>query len=181
MNPRDLVLETDHYRGNLDASVVLIEYGDFECPHCAQAFPEIERLISNTEDQICFVYRHFPLATVHPHAELAALSAEAAGLQGRFWDMHHYLYRNYDQLSEDNIFEMASTLNLNLDRFREDVSSDEVMNLVRNDFSLGIRSGVNGTPALFFNGLRYDGPRNYQALKLMVKSLISGGEVHIQP
>lgn len=177
MRLKDLVLPTDHYRGEIDAPVILIEYGDFECPHCALAFPEIERFVENSDDQLCFVYRHFPLTTIHPHAELAALSAEAAGRQDRFWEMHHLFYRNHGLLSEENIVEMAGALGLDVDRFVEDLSDEELTNKVQSDFSLGIRSGVNGTPALFFNGLRYDGPRNYRALKLMATNLAEGSEV----
>lgn len=181
MNLKKAVTELDHFRGPLDAPVVLVEYGDFECPYCAAAFPMLENLIENFGDALCFVYRHFPLTAIHPHAEFAALAAEAAGRQNQFWEMHHFLFQNSGRLLEENILGMAKNLELNLEQFLGDIDDETLMEKVQNDVFTGARSGVNGTPTLFLNGFRYDGPRNYHALQLMIRSLTDGTEIDLRP
>jgi protein-disulfide isomerase len=176
MNLKETVTTLDHIRGSLDAPVVLVEYGDFECPYCAESFVTLENLIDDCKDDLCFIYRHFPLAPAHPHAEIAALAAEAAGRQDKFWEMHHLLFRNFDQLSAENIFELAQMAKLNLEQFQKDFADPLLMQKVRGDVVTGTQTGVDGTPALFFNGFRYHGPRTYQALRVLVTSLSKGAE-----
>ena len=139
------VNERDHIAGRLDAPVLLVEYGDFECPHCGRAYPIVEAARRQLGKEMGFVYRHFPLAEAHPHAVLAAQAAEAAGAQGKFWPMHHMLFEHQDALE------------LDLTRFSRELSNQTYATKVRDDFRGGVRSGVNGTPTFFINGVRFDG------------------------
>ena len=169
------VTERDHYRGPLRSPVTMVEYGDFQCPYCAQAFPEVEQLFNEFHQQMCFAYRHFPLSNLHPYAELAALASEAADQQGQFWPMHHTLYRIQPILSEQTIFAAADDLGLNMDEFQRDLTREDLLERIRDDMNGGIRSGVNGTPTLFFNGVRYDGPSNHLAWRQYVQRLLDQG------
>lgn len=164
------ISEFDHYCGPLNAPVNMVEYGDFECPHCATAFIEVERTIHALGTNLCFVYRHFPLVSLHPHAELAALASEAADQQAKFWHMHHLLFQNSEHLSEESIFEMAEELELDMDQFSMDMQSDELRNRVHRQFTGGVRSGVNGTPTFFINSYRYEGPHSYLAFKQVIQT-----------
>jgi len=147
----------DHILGAADAPVILLEYGDFQCPHCGAAHPEVERVRRRMGKRMAFVYRHFPLTNLHPRAQSAAEAAEAAGAQGRFWDMHDILYERQDALEDEDLLTYAEEIGLNLERFASDLVSGTHAPRVRNDFMSGVRSGVNGTPTFFINGLRYDG------------------------
>jgi len=146
----------DHLVGNPRARIQLVEYGDFECPHCARAYPVPKILKQELGDELLFVFRHFPLAQVHPHAVRAAQAAEAAGLQKNFWPMHDLLFENQDALEDEDLLRYAGELGLDLKRFARDLDLDEVGAHVREDFTSGVRSGVNGTPTFFVNGERYD-------------------------
>jgi protein-disulfide isomerase len=158
------VTEKDHTRGPREAAATLVEYGDFECPVCAQAYAVVETLIAVLGDQMRFVYRHFPLAQMHPHAELAAEAAEAAGVQGKFWEMHHILFENSPALEPDDLVEYARALHLDMRRFAKELADRVHLPRVREDFKSGVRSGVNGTPSFFINDLRYDGSRDPQSM-----------------
>lgn len=147
----------DHHLGDLTAPLVLVEYGDFECPFCAQAYPVFEQLIKDFAG-VCFIYRHFPLKQIHPHADLAARAAEAADEQGQFWQMHHLLFENFDRLSTTAIVEFANSLNLSLEQFSKDWKREDLAERVHRDFVGGVKSGVNGTPCVFVNGERFDRP-----------------------
>ncbi len=143
--------EDDHFRGVADAPVV-IEYADFECPFCAAVS------IKLTDVPLRRVYRHFPVRSSHPHAWAAACAAEAAGLQGRFWEMHDLLFADQGRLDDPHLWERASALELDLDRFESDRRSDVVLARVRRDFRSGVRSGVVTTPTLFRDGDKLVGP-----------------------
>jgi protein-disulfide isomerase len=147
----------DHVSGPDDAPITLIEYGDFECSYCGLAYPILKRVQQALGPRLRFVFRHFPLAQAHPHAELAAQAAEAASAQGMFWEMHDMLYENQDRLDAPDILRYAEALDLDVNRFAEDWASPAVAQRVRHDFSGGVRSGVNGTPTFFVNGVRFDG------------------------
>ena len=151
------VNERDHIAGRLDAPVLLVEYGDFECPHCGRAYPMVEAARRQLDKEMAFVYRHFPLAEVHPHAVLAAEAAEAAGAQGKFWPMHHMLFEHQDALDLDDILAHAGALELDLTRYARELAAETYATKVRDDFRGGVRSGVNGTPTFFINGVRFDG------------------------
>ena len=147
----------DHVRGAPNAPITLVEYGDYECPHCGRAYWILKSLEEAMGDDLRFVFRNFPLSQVHPHALAAAHAAEAAGLQGRFWGMHDLLFENQEFLEGPHILQYALRCGLDLDRFARDVESEVVAAKVKADFLSGARSGVNGTPTFFVNGHRYDG------------------------
>jgi protein-disulfide isomerase len=148
----------DHFRGPTDAPVVLLEYGDYECPFCGQAHLAVKAVEQAARGMMAFVFRNFPLATIHPHAERAAEAAEAAGAQGRFWEMHDLLYENQDALDDDSLLAYALALGLDVPRFARELAEQRYAARVREDFMSGVRSGVNGTPTFFINGVRHDGP-----------------------
>ena len=150
------VSERDHTAGPANAPVTLVEYGDFECPYCGRAEPIVEGIRRDMGDQLRFVYRHFPLAEAHPHAEAAAEAAEAAGAQGAFWEMHDTLFRNQSALEPDDLVEYASQIGIDAQRLARELTAETYRPKVRADFRGGVRSGVNGTPTFFINGLRYD-------------------------
>jgi protein-disulfide isomerase len=149
--------ERDHIQGPTDAPIMLLEYGDYECPYCGEAYPVIRAVQKRLGDRLCFAFRNFPLANSHPHAQHAAEAAEAAGAQGRFWEMHDLLYENQDALEDEDLAEYASKLGLNAERLMSEVLAGTYTARVRQDFRSGARQGVNGTPSFFINGTRYDG------------------------
>ena len=151
------VSDRDHILGPETATVTLVEYGDYECPYCGLAHPIVKELLRRFGDQLRFVFRHFPLIQVHPHAEHAAQAAEAAGRQGKFWEMHDYLFEHQDALDDANLVLYAIDLNLDLPRFEQDFGDPAIIEHIREDVLSGIQSGVNGTPTFFINGVRHDG------------------------
>jgi protein-disulfide isomerase len=154
----------DHIQGPIDAPIALVEYGDYECPFCGEAYPIIKAIQDRLGDSLCFAFRNFPLANMHPHAENAAEAAEAAGAQGEFWGMHDLLFENQDALELDDIANYAAELGLDISRFISEVLNHTYAARVREDFKSGVRGGVNGTPSFFINGERYDGARGLDPL-----------------
>jgi len=146
----------DHIQGPANAPVTLVEYGDFECPYCGAAHPIIKKTQEIMRDDLRFVFRHFPLTQVHPHAQAAAEAAEAAGSQGQFWEMHDLLYENQPRLDALHLVRYAEERGLDTVRFVRELKEGVYQGRVREDFMSGVRSGVNGTPAFFINGIRYD-------------------------
>lgn len=149
--------EHDHAIGPAAAPATLVEYGDFECPYCGQAYPIVKAIQERLGDRIRFVFRNFPLSESHPHAEHAAEAAEAAGAQGRFWEMHDVLYEHQRALSDRDLIGYAAGLGLDATRVARELEQGTFAAKVRADFRGGVRSGVNGTPTFFINGVRYDG------------------------
>jgi protein-disulfide isomerase len=154
----------DHVLGTSAAAVTLLEYGDYECPFCAAAHPAVTHMLKLMPDDVLFAYRHFPLTQIHPHAQQAAEAAEAAGAQGRFWEMHDLLFAHQDHLALRDLVEYANALSLDLDRFASELESGAHTARVREDFLSGVRSGVNGTPTFFVNGIRHNGGYDPEAL-----------------
>jgi protein-disulfide isomerase len=152
------VTERDHIQGSLSAPAILVEYGDYECPYCGLAYPMIKKVQKRLGDSLCFVFRNFPLRGMHPHAEHAAETAEAAGAQGKFWEMHDLLFENQNAIEDTDLVLYARALRLDHRRIFREVSHGLYAARVREDFSGGALSGVNGTPTFFINGARYDGP-----------------------
>ena len=148
----------DHIQGPIDAPVALVEYGDYECPYCGTTYPIIKAIQKRLGDRLCFAFRNFPLANSHPHAQHAAEAAEAAGAQGKFWEMHDLLFENQEALDDEDIIQYATTLGLDTNRLITEVLAGTHTARVREDFRSGARGGVNGTPTLFINGERYEGP-----------------------
>jgi len=154
----------DHVRGP-EKAPLLVEYGDYECPFSRQAFRAIERVERQFETGIRFVFRHFPLTEIHPHALAAAAAAEAASGQQRFWEMHETLFHRQDALEDEDLRRYARDLGLNPERFDEDRTSEAVLARIRRDVKSGVDSGeVKGTPTIFVNGSVYRGPYKTAAL-----------------
>jgi protein-disulfide isomerase len=162
------VTADDHYQGPLGAPLTLVEYGDFECPHCGRAFGIILHLERAFSSDLCFVYRHFPLTSMHPHALLAAEASEAAGAQRMFWRMHDWLFENQDDLSPSRLTAAARKLSLDYQRFVQDLKKGRYERKVKDEFMTGLRSGVNGTPTFFINGEKHAGGYD---LKTMMRAL----------
>lgn len=147
----------DHVRGAPDGHLIL-EYGDYECPYSRQAYREIEKVEHQLGDGVRFTFRHFPLTQIHPHAASAAAAAEAAALQGRFWEMHDLLYHRQRALEDEDLRHYAAELGLDRERFEHDRSAEAVLRRVARDMSSGLASGqVRGTPTLFIDGAVHDG------------------------
>lgn len=151
------VSERDHIAGSDDAPVTLVEYGDYECPYCGMAYPIVKSAQRMLGTQLRFVFRNFPLAEAHPHARLAAQAAEAAEAQGRFWEMHDMIFEHQNALEFEDLVGYAKSLGLDTAQFARDLEAGTYAKRVRDDFRNGVRSGVNGTPTFFVNGVRYDG------------------------
>lgn len=158
------VEKRDHILGSPNTVATLLEYGDYECPYCGRAHHEVKRLLAEVGDQVRFSFRNFPLSEIHPHALPAALAAEAAGLQDKFWEMHNLILENQRTLAAENLVAYAEFLGLDLERFARDMESPEIAEKVRDDFMSGVRSGVNGTPTFFVNGQRYNGSADFDSL-----------------
>ena len=159
MSPRlrKAVDDNDHSIGPQDAPITLVEYGDFECPHCGRAYPILKEIQKRLGNQLRFVFRNFPISQSHPHAEHAAEAAEAAAAHQRFWEMHDILFENQSALEDSDLVEYAGRLGLQVTPFERDLKNGVYRRDVEEDFSTGIRSGVNGTPTFFVNGERFDG------------------------
>ena len=155
----------DHIQGSIDAPIALVEYGDYECPYCGQAYPIVKVIQERLGDRLCFAFRNFPLANSHPHAEHAAEAAEAAGALGKFWEMHDLLYENQEALEDEDLAQYAADLGLDARRLIGEVLSGAHMSRVREDFQSGARGGVNGTPSFFINGVRHDGVLSVEVLR----------------
>jgi protein-disulfide isomerase len=166
----------DHIRGPRKAALTLVEYGDFECPHCGQAYPVVEDVRRRLGDQMRFVYRHFPLVNAHPHAEAAAEAAEAAGAQHHFWEMHDLLFEHQDMLEDRDLLAYAHAIPLDVARFVAELGRGIHAPRVHEDFLGGVRSGVNGTPTFFINGARYDGPRDVESMVAALEFVREGVE-----
>jgi protein-disulfide isomerase len=149
--------QRDHIRGPVDAPVTLLEYGDYECPYCGSAHEIVNAIRARMRDQLCFAFRHFPLRSMHPNAELAAEAAEAAGHQRKFWAMHHMLYENQQRLTAPDLLAYAASLGLDLGLFGSDLANRVHAPKVQNDLMSSVRSGVKGTPSFYINGMRHDG------------------------
>jgi protein-disulfide isomerase len=162
--------DVDHIRGPEDASVTLVEYGDFECPYCGRAEPILRELFSEIGDDVRFVFRHLPLTDVHQHAELAAEAAEAAHAQGRFWEMHDLLFDHQDELTGRDVMRYAEELGLDLDQFHKELKNHEHAARVARDVESAELSGVSGTPTFFINGQRHHGAYDTATLKRAVKA-----------
>ena len=156
--------DRDHIRGPLDAPVTLVEYGDYECPHCRLVAPIIDLLRERFGDRLRYVFRHFPITSAHPNAQLAAEAAEAAAAQGKFWEMHNRIFEYEGPLYRQYLIRFAEELDLDVERFERELDEHVYADRVREDFLSGVRSGANGTPAFFLNRVRYDGAWDLDSL-----------------
>ena len=162
----------DHTQGPADAPVTLVEYGDYECPHCGRAHPIVKAIQARLGSQLRFVFRNFPLKEIHPHAEHAAEAAEAAAAEGKFWEMHDNIFEHQRALGDLHLLEHAAEVGLDVERVKRELEAHTHEPRVREDFLSGIRSGVNGTPTFFINGLRHDGSWDAEALERALRAQI---------
>ena len=149
--------ENDHVRGRPDAPLTLVEYGDFECPYCGMAYPIVKQVEKELGDELRVVFRHFPLKQQHPHAMHAAQASEAAAEQGRFWEMHDAIFEHQDALEDDDLIAYARDIGIDPAHVVRALDEARYENIVRDHFRDGVKSGVNGTPTFFINGIRFDG------------------------
>jgi len=157
--------DRDHIQGPVDAAVTLVQYGDYECPYCGEAYPIVKEVQARMADRLRFVFRNFPISTSHPHAERAAEAAEAAAVQGKFWQMHDVLYENQRRLRDEDLRTYAERLQLDIERFDKEMAEQVHAERIHEDFMSGVRSGVNGTPTFYINGVRHDD--SYEAESLL--------------
>lgn len=163
----------DHIQGDALAPCTLVEYGDYECPHCGRAYPIVKRIQKHFGKRLRFVFRNFPLAEMHPHAESAAETTEFAATHDKFWEMHDALFENQERLGGALYLELAQELNLAPKDLRATLEKREFFAKVRADFSGGVHSGVNGTPTFFINGQRHDASFEYADLLAAIESALS--------
>jgi protein-disulfide isomerase len=165
------VTSTDHAEGHAKAALILVEYGDYQCPFCGEAYLVVKQLQYELGSNLLFVFRNFPLADIHPFALPAAAAAEAAGVQAYFWAMHDRLFENQQLLDPGSLLNHARALRLNVDRFVSDTQSPNVQRRIARDMEGGARSGVNGTPTFFANGFRVDGGYAHENLAAALTGL----------
>ena len=158
------VSNVDHTLGPDHAPVTVVEYGDFECPNCKQAAPAVKLLLERFEERVRFVYRHFPLVDVHPHALLAAQASECAGAQGKFWQMHELLFANQEHLKPKQLHGYAEQLGLDMALYTAGIDDEVYLQRVREHIDSGLKSGVRGTPGFFVNGRIQDVSFGMQSL-----------------
>jgi protein-disulfide isomerase len=170
------VSDRDHAQGPDTAPVTLVEYGDYECPYCGQAYPIIKNIQERLEDKLRFVFRNFPVTQAHPHAQHAAEAAESAGSQNKFWEMHDYLYEHQQELDDNHLGQYASVLEMDVARFDDEMAKHFHASRVREDFMSGIRSGVNGTPTFYINGIRYDDSSDEKILLAAIKQNLANSD-----
>ena len=161
---RPPVSEADHRAGSDEAAVTLVEYGDYECPYCGRAQPIVQEVRKRMGARLAFAFRHFPLSSVHPHAEHAAEAAEAAASQGRFWEMHEAIFARQSALTDVDLVQRAELLGLDASRVEQELAAGVHAGRVRRDFDSGVRSGVNSTPTFFINGVRHDAAWDVETL-----------------
>ena len=171
---RPPINERDQQSGNLESGLTLVEYGDYQCPYCRRAHPFVQRMLEEYGSDLRFVFRHFPLQEVHAHAFTAALAAEAAGKQSKFWPMHNLLFENQERFPQKSIFlDLAEQLRLDIGQFIVDRKREDLINKVEKDFKSGLYSGVNRTPTFFLNETKintYDG--SYESLLATIELFV---------
>ncbi len=171
--PLPPVTEADHSLGPQDAPVTLVEYGDLECQLCGEAHPVVERVRAHFGDRLRFVFRHFPIPSAHPHAQLAAEASEAAAAQGAFWPLFHKLYENQQHLERADLDSYAGELGLDLAAFDAALADGRYSQPIKDGFRAGLRAGVNGTPTFFINGQHYAGERDFAAMTAAIEQAMA--------
>jgi NhaA family Na+:H+ antiporter len=164
------VSDKDHAQGPADAPLTLVEYGDYECEYCGSAYPMVRALQERFGNRLRFVFRHFPHASIHPHASIAAQAAEAAAAQGKFWEMHETLFAHQKELAGTDLIHYALRIGLEPYRVESDLASQIFARRVNEHYLSGQQSGVKRTPTFFINGRRYDGERNFEGLSAALEA-----------
>ena len=168
------VSSNDHTRGDPGASITLIEYGDFECPYCARAHQSLTALLPKYGKDVRLVYRHLPLADMHPDATPAAEAAEAAGAEGKFWEMHDALFEGQDDLSDDAIVAMASHIGFDVDKLQDALERGTYAQRVASDAAAARQAGAHRTPTFFINGVQFDGDSDEASLDRALSAALKG-------
>ena len=168
--------DNENIKGDKEAAATLIEYSDFQCPACGSYYPIVKKVSEDLGAKVRFAYRHFPLPQ-HKNAKLAATVAEAAGKQGKFWEMHDLIFQNQSDWSEEKnaavlFAKYAQDIGLNLAQFQTDIASDDIKAKIENDYKSGVKAGVNSTPSFFLNGKKMDNPRNYDEFKNAIEQTL---------
>lgn len=167
--------ERDHSKGPSSAPVTLVEYGDFQCPYCGAAYPVVKKLQRELGDQLRVVFRNFPIANAHRFAEWAAETAESGAAQGKFWPVHDMLFENQQLLGDEAFFmRLEARLGLDTERSSREVAARAYLPRINEDVESGLRSGVDGTPTFFIQGVRYDGPPDFESLLAALRVAIQG-------
>jgi len=162
----------DFISGSEKAKITLVEYGDYQCPYCGQAYPIVKKIQEKLGADLRFVFRNFPLAEMHPHAMNSAESAISAGEQGKFWQMHDSLYEHQNALDDKHLVQYAEELGLDTSKFKNDLQNHTHSSRIEEDFLSGVRSGVNGTPTFFINGIRHDGSFEFEPFLTVLKKML---------
>ncbi|HCO68676.1 MAG TPA: disulfide bond formation protein DsbA [Dysgonomonas sp.] len=170
MSLRVPVTDKDHVQGSPDASIELVEYGDYQCPYCGKAYYEVKKIQEEMGGNLKFVFRNFPLISIHKHALNAAVAAEAAGDMGKYWEMHDIIFENQQALDDADLVKYAGEIGLDEEEFKSMFSDKKYEAKIEKELEGGLRSGVNGTPSFFINGKKYEG--EYSA-KVMIEHLQS--------
>lgn len=182
MTLRPPISGRDHLFGDPGAAVELVEYGDYQCPYCGRAYPIVKTIQRQLGNNLKFVFRNFPLTKIHPQAKLAAVATEAAGLQGKFWEMHDIVFENQRRLYLRALLEYAQTLELDLPQFEAEMENADLIEKVDSDFESGLRSGVNATPTFFINGEKFTGDWNDHELMIFIElQLEKAGKLNLWP
>jgi len=171
MSLKPPVSEKDHMQGDKNAPIELVEYGDYQCPHCGAAYPIIKSIQKKMGSKLKFVYRNFPLAESHPNATNAAIATEAAAVQGKFWEMHDVVFEHQQSLSDAALIKYAQKIGLDISKFESDFDKQEIQDKVESDLESGVRSGVNGTPSFFINGKKYNDSWDEETLLKYLQSI----------
>ena len=158
------ISDRDHSQGPATAAVILVQYGDYECPYTRQSTTVVRAIQQQLGDQLRFVFRNFPLVEIHPHALRAALAAEAAAAQGKFWEMHDYIFHHQHTLEESDLAQFAASVGLERQQYARDMAHQCPLSHIEEDVEGGERSGVQGTPTFFINGVMYRGSWEHDAL-----------------
>jgi protein-disulfide isomerase len=159
------ITSDDHSQGNASAPVILVEYGDYECPYCEEAYPVVKRLQQEFGQELRFIFRNFPLQQIHPLALAAAETAEFANTKGMFWEMHDRLFETQQDLSPRSLLQSVLSFGLDGSAWEKEIAQKRFDDRIAKDFEGGVRSGVNGTPTFFINGVRHDGPSDFHTLR----------------
>jgi protein-disulfide isomerase len=165
------VHETDHVHGAQEAPATLVIYGDYECPYTRQAYRAVQRVLADEPARLRFVFRHFPLTRIHPHAKHAAEAAEAATAQGTFWTMHDALFAHQHALEDADLVRYAQVVGLDVERFERELNAHAHTSRIQEDVRSGLASGVQGTPTLFFNGVLHMGGYDDATLRATIAAL----------
>jgi protein-disulfide isomerase len=172
MSLTPIVSGKDHVQGNSHAVIELVEYGDYQCPYCGAAYPIVKDIQEEFDSNLKFIFRNFPLEKIHPQAWIAAVATEAAGIQGKFWEMHDVIFEHQSHLTTQDLLKYAQQIGLDVPVFESDLNNETLAKKVDGDFESGIRSGVNRTPGFFINGEKYQGEWDKKTLADYIKQKI---------